>query len=89
MGGQVRISTVGISRIHPPTLPPPLPHARHIPHGPEGKSAQSRPRKKAQKKSPCVWFLGPPCSPQIPPREAGPLSSGALVPTTRGWQDTE
>lgn len=57
MGGQVRISTVGISRLHPPTpsnfLMPGTPPPR-----PPGKSAQSWPRK-----SPCiVWFLGPPCS---------------------------
>lgn len=83
LGGQVRISTVGISRLHPQT-----PSDFLIP-GTSPTGQQANLCKAGPEKSPFVRFLGPPCSSQIPPTEAGPPSAQALVPPIPGGRTTE
>lgn len=60
MGGQVRISTVGISRIHPLTPPPTASCQAHPPRARRqiySKSAQKKsPEKKPRKKAPASGF---------------------------------
>lgn len=56
MGGQVRISTVGISRIHPPTLPPHCLMPGTSPTGQKANLLKVGPEKKPRKKAPASGF---------------------------------